>query len=93
MVIFAIVMLCANRPAQPVIDRELSRNYTQTWSAMEKLVEKGKTKLIGLTEAIAACRNNSLLCTGLSNFNILKTKNILHNAKIRPSVNQVELHP
>ena len=30
---------------------------------------------------------------GLSNFNILKTKRILEVARIRPVVNQVELHP
>ncbi|KAI9662478.1 MAG: hypothetical protein M1821_008645 [Bathelium mastoideum] len=30
---------------------------------------------------------------GLSNFNILKTKRILEIARIRPVVNQVELHP
>ncbi|KAI0378273.1 aldo-keto reductase [Hypomontagnella monticulosa] len=30
---------------------------------------------------------------GLSNFNILKTKRILENAKIVPAVNQVEIHP
>lgn len=30
---------------------------------------------------------------GLSNFNVLKTKRILEVARIRPAVNQVELHP
>ncbi|KAI9659611.1 MAG: hypothetical protein M1831_003692 [Alyxoria varia] len=30
---------------------------------------------------------------GLSNFNILKTKKILEVARIKPAVNQVELHP
>jgi alcohol dehydrogenase (NADP+) len=43
---------------------------------MEKLVDNGKAKSIGL-----------------SNFNILKTKRILERARIRPVVNQVELHP
>ncbi|KAF2232194.1 hypothetical protein EV356DRAFT_450641, partial [Viridothelium virens] len=61
---------------KPVIDRDLSRRYTQTWTAMEKLVEKGKAKLIGL-----------------SNFNILKTKRVLETARIRPAVNQIEMHP
>ncbi|PGH18078.1 hypothetical protein AJ79_00705 [Helicocarpus griseus UAMH5409] len=62
---------------KPIIDHELSRAYPQTWTAMEKLVENGKTRLI----------------EGLSNFNILKMKRILEIAKIRPAVNQVELHP
>jgi len=33
---------------QPIIDYKLSREYTHTWKAMEKLVDKGKTKLIGM---------------------------------------------
>ena len=32
---------------QPVIDHELSRQYTKTWGAMENLVDSGTTKLIG----------------------------------------------
>jgi len=43
---------------------------------MEKVVDSGKSKLIGL-----------------SNFSIRKLKRVLENAKIRPAVNQVELHP
>lgn len=35
--------------AQPVIDYELSRNYPETWKAMEKLVDLGKAKSIGLS--------------------------------------------
>ncbi|KAF7943720.1 uncharacterized protein EAE97_005790 [Botrytis byssoidea] len=61
---------------KPVIDYERSRKYTETWQAMEKLVESGKAKAIGL-----------------SNFNILKTKQILEVARIRPAVNQVKAHP
>ncbi|KAK2744315.1 hypothetical protein FQN55_006829 [Onygenales sp. PD_40] len=61
---------------KPIIDHKLSRAYPQTWTAMERLVEKGKARLIGL-----------------SNFNILKMKRVLEIAKIRPAVNQVELHP
>ena len=30
---------------------------------------------------------------GLSNFNILKTKRVLESARIKPAVNQVEIHP
>lgn len=32
---------------QPVIDMALTKAYDVTWTAMEKLVETGKTKLIG----------------------------------------------
>ncbi|EGD85998.1 hypothetical protein H112_06917 [Trichophyton rubrum D6] len=34
---------------KPVIDVPLSRAYDVTWAAMEKLVEKGKAKLIGVS--------------------------------------------
>lgn len=43
---------------------------------MEKLVDSGKARAIGL-----------------SNFNMLKTKRILSTCRIRPAVNQIELHP
>ncbi|KFY40756.1 hypothetical protein V495_05287 [Pseudogymnoascus sp. VKM F-4514 (FW-929)] len=61
---------------KPIIDHELSRAYPQTWQAMEKLVDSGKSRLIGV-----------------SNFSIIKIKRILENARIRPAVNQVEMHP
>jgi alcohol dehydrogenase (NADP+) len=34
---------------KPVIDYELSRQYTETWKAMEKLVDCGKARSIGLS--------------------------------------------
>jgi alcohol dehydrogenase (NADP+) len=34
---------------KPIIDYHLSRAYTQTWQAMEKLVDRGKTRMIGKT--------------------------------------------
>ncbi|KLJ10068.1 hypothetical protein EMPG_14520 [Blastomyces silverae] len=34
---------------KPVVDIPLSQAYDVTWAAMEKLVEKGKTKLIGVS--------------------------------------------
>ena len=37
----------ADEIAKPIIDRELSRAYPQTWAAMEILVEKDKAKMIG----------------------------------------------
>lgn len=37
----------ADNPMQPVIDYDLSRRYTDTWQAMEKLVDSGKARSIG----------------------------------------------
>ncbi|MCJ1323682.1 hypothetical protein MMC10_000343 [Thelotrema lepadinum] len=37
--------------------------------------------------------SGKVLAIGLSNFNILKTKRIFESARIRPVVNQVEIHP
>ena len=48
----------------------------ETWQAMEKLVERGKVKRLGL-----------------SNFLPHHLKNILDNCKIRPVVDQLEIHP
>ena len=47
-----------------------------TWRAMEKLVDKG------------LCRH-----IGVSNFNTSKLQHLIENARIKPEVNQVELHP
>ncbi len=47
-----------------------------TWTAMERLVEKG------------LCRH-----IGVSNFSTKKLQDLLETAKIKPEVNQVELHP
>lgn len=63
---------------------------------MEKLVDKGKTKLIGTeipADTIYFAWIDMSGFIGLSNFNILKLKRILEIARIRPTVNQVELHP
>jgi diketogulonate reductase-like aldo/keto reductase len=38
-----------NAEGKPIVDIELSRAYDKTWAAMEKLVEKGKTRLIGVS--------------------------------------------
>ncbi|KAF7590027.1 hypothetical protein BBP40_003415 [Aspergillus hancockii] len=34
---------------KPIIDCEMSRDYPATWAAMEELVNKGKTRLIGVS--------------------------------------------
>ncbi len=48
----------------------------ETWQAMEKLVDQGKVRRLGL-----------------SNFLPHHLKNILENCRIRPVVDQLELHP
>lgn len=47
-----------------------------TWQAMEKLVDEGLVKSIGI-----------------SNFSVPKTKELQSYARIKPVVNQVEIHP
>ncbi|MBW2181874.1 MAG: aldo/keto reductase [Deltaproteobacteria bacterium] len=49
---------------------------SQTWEAMEVLVDKG------------LCRH-----IGVSNFSIAKLKTLIDGARIKPEVNQIELHP
>ncbi len=49
---------------------------TKTWTAMEKGVDLGLTRHIGV-----------------SNFNIVKLKEVMASARIQPEMNQVELHP
>ena len=47
-----------------------------TWAAMEKLIDAG------------TCRH-----LGVSNFSVAKVKSLLESARIKPEMNQVELHP
>ncbi|PYI17157.1 aldo-keto reductase [Aspergillus japonicus CBS 114.51] len=65
-----------NPDGNRMVDYLLSTRYPATWRAMERLVDKGKARLIGV-----------------GNFNILKLRKLLRTARIRPAVNQVELHP
>ncbi|CAK0782431.1 hypothetical protein CVIRNUC_005684 [Coccomyxa viridis] len=48
----------------------------ETWTALEKLVDEGLVRHIGI-----------------SNFSIKKTQEVLSFCRIRPAVNQVEVHP
>ena len=49
---------------------------SQTWEAMESLVDKG------------LCRH-----IGVSNLSVAKLKALLDNARLKPEMNQIELHP
>ena len=61
---------------------------------MEKMVDIGKARMIGETAKSYLDRTKFLMIKiGLSNFNIVKIKRVLKTARIRPSVNQIELHP
>jgi alcohol dehydrogenase (NADP+) len=53
-----------------------STPISETYEAMEELVEKGLVRSIGV-----------------ANFNIKALKDLLETAKIKPAMNQVELHP
>uniref|UniRef100_A0A7S1SPM4 NADP-dependent oxidoreductase domain-containing protein n=1 Tax=Tetraselmis chuii TaxID=63592 RepID=A0A7S1SPM4_9CHLO len=53
-----------------------SANILQTWAAMEKLVDEGLVKAIGV-----------------ANFGLATVEEILGACRIKPTVNQVELHP
>ncbi|TLD25050.1 hypothetical protein PspLS_05921 [Pyricularia sp. CBS 133598] len=79
---------------KPVIDYDLSRRYPETWKAMERLVDSGKAKAIGKQPPISLNTFQATdIWTGVCNFNILKTQRLLATARIKPAVNQVELHP
>lgn len=51
-------------------------DYLSAWKALEKALEDGKVKAIGL-----------------SNFTVKQTEEILSVSKVKPAVNQIELHP
>ena len=58
-----------------LVKRE-SVSIRETWQAMEKLVEKGLVKSIGV-----------------SNFTVMMIMDLLSYAKIKPVMNQIEIHP
>ena len=80
-----------------MVDYGLSRRYPETWAAMERLVDSGKARSIGNYTLRSVLSSTSsvanFILQGLSNFNMLKTKRILKEARIIPAVNQVEHHP
>lgn len=47
---------------QPVIDHPLSKNYGATWNAMERLVDEGKAKSIGISN-FSALKTRRLLAS------------------------------
>ena len=59
-----------------IIKKELTENLEPAWRMMEKQVEDGKARAIGV-----------------SNWTIAGLKQLLGFAKIKPVVNQVEVHP
>ncbi|DBA83694.1 hypothetical protein WJX77_001076 [Trebouxia sp. C0004] len=63
-------------PVTPHKGPALTPSMKDTWQQMEKLVEEGLVKSIGI-----------------SNFSVKKIEDLLQYAKIKPAVNQVELHP
>jgi len=77
---------------KPLLDIPLSKAYDVTWAAMEKLVEQGKTRLIGTYLATVVYIYTFLTLIGVSNFSSPKLKRLLKTAKIHPVVNQVEIH-
>ncbi|KAM7215757.1 1,5-anhydro-D-fructose reductase [Rhypophila decipiens] len=61
---------------RPIINVELSHNFPLTWQAMERLVDTGKVKHIGI-----------------SNFSSPKVLRLLKTCRIKPVLNQIEVHP
>ena len=59
-----------------VMKPDAQASLRETWQTLEKLVDAGKIKHIGV-----------------SNYNEAEVKELLSYARIRPAVNQIELHP
>ena len=60
---------------------------------MEKLVDKGKTRMIGMECHNRHVRTIDSPDLGVSNFSSPKIKRLISGARIHPVVNQVELNP
>lgn len=63
---------------------------------MERLVDNGKTKMIGKRHAVSLPLSTGPRASqklGVSNFSSPKIKRLLSSARIHPVVNQVELNP
>jgi len=63
-------------PISGGIHKDLGIPFTETWAAIEKLLDTGKVKAIGV-----------------SNLSVKNLQILLKTAKIKPAVNQVEMHP
>ncbi|RAL10544.1 aldo/keto reductase family protein [Aspergillus homomorphus CBS 101889] len=68
---------------KPVIDHELSRQYPATWAAMERLVDKGKVRLIGVSN-FNTLKINRLLQTA-------RIPPAVNQIEIHPYLQQTEL--
>ncbi|KAJ9091420.1 hypothetical protein QFC19_009130 [Naganishia cerealis] len=65
-----------------------SPTFTETWKAMEKLLDTGKVRSIGTDLDDYGGAGNRV-----SNFSIKNLEILLKEAKVVPAVNQVEAHP
>lgn len=64
-----------------------------TWAAMEKLVEKGKVRSIGVSN-FTRKRIEELMTTYVSSSSFVEIKELIAcRARIPPAVNQIEAHP
>lgn len=65
-----------DKDGKVALDRQLSSDQSTTWAAMEKLVDQGLVRNIGV-----------------SNFCVERLEKLLPQVRIKPAVNQVEMHP
>lgn len=68
--------------------------FVDTWKAMEQLVEDGLVKSIGKVYHVYTQKEKLITpLLGVSNFTIPMLEELLKHCKIKPVVNQVEIHP